>query len=104
MKRVGFKMKLKPGYAGTYKKRHQEIWPELKELLREAGIQDYGIWLDTETNILFATQSLPDDFDEAKLSEAPLMKKWWKHMADIMDTEEDFSPVTVELEEMFFMA
>lgn len=96
-------MKLKPGYAKEYKRRHQNIWPELKELLTDAGIQEYSIWLDKETNILFALQKLSDDFDNSKLSEQPIMKKWWKYMKDLMETNEDMSPVCVELEDMFNM-
>lgn len=103
MKQRVFKMLLKPGYADEYKKRHDCIWPELKTLLNESGIRDYSIWLDEETNILFAIQKLPDQFDESTLSEDPVMKKWWKYMADIMDTNEDLSPVSVELKPMFFM-
>lgn len=54
--RIAFKMKLKPGYADEYAKRHEQIWPGLKKLLKDAGIYDYSIYLDEETNILFAVQ------------------------------------------------
>lgn len=103
MRRYSFKMKLKPGCAEEYKKRHRDIWPELKQMLTDMGIADYVISLDHETNILFATQKLPDEFNGIKLSELPILKKWWKYMADIMETNEDFSPKCVELQEMFYM-
>lgn len=103
MKRYSFKMKLYPGYREEYKKRHRALWPELEALLTETGIVEYSIWLDTETDILFATQKLSDSFDPAKLSDHPLMKKWWAFMKDIMETNGDMSPVCVELEEMFVM-
>lgn len=103
MKRYSFKMKLKSGYAEEYKKRHESLWPELKKLLVDEGIHDYVISLDKETNTLFAFQKLVDNFEISKLSEHPIMKKWWKYMADIMETNDDLSPVSVELEEMFYM-
>ena len=60
MKRHAFKMKLKPGNEAEYKKRHEDIWPELTKLLTESGISDYTIFLDRETNILFAVQLQAD--------------------------------------------
>lgn len=103
MKRYSFKMKLKPGCAQEYKRRHENIWPELKQLLSNVGIQDYSIYVDKESHTLFATQKLADSFDGEKLSEHPLMKKWWKYMADLMETNADYSPVCTELKEMFYM-
>lgn len=103
MRLFSFKMKLKPGNREEYKKRHQNIWPELKELLSAAGIRDYSIWLDEETDALFAVQWLPENFDSSKLSANPLMKKWWEYMKDIMDTNNDLSPVAVELKKMFYL-
>ena len=44
MARVGFSMQLKPGNEVEYKKRHDEIWPELHDLLKEAGIRNYSIY------------------------------------------------------------
>ncbi|MDQ4139504.1 MAG: L-rhamnose mutarotase, partial [Bacteroidota bacterium] len=54
MQRVAFKMKLKPGYRAEYQKRHAALWPELKQVLQNAGISDYSIFLDEETDTLFA--------------------------------------------------
>ena len=55
-----FRMKLKPGTVDEYKRRHDEIWPELAQLLREAGIYDYSIFLDEEDMHLFAVLKLRD--------------------------------------------
>ena len=103
MIRAAFKMKLKPGYEEEYKKRHDEIWPELVKLLEEAGIFDYSIYLDEETGTLFAFQKLKDHNQSAALPQNPVMKKWWSYMADIMDTNPDNSPVSIELKEVFHM-
>ena len=103
MKRVAFKMKLKVGYEEEYKKRHNEIWPELKEELSRAGIYDYSIFLDKETLTLFAVQKLKDNNTVGELPSKEIMKKWWDYMKDIMETNTDNSPVITSLEEVFHM-
>ena len=102
--RIASKMKLRKGFEPEYKKRHDEIWPELKALLNETGIEDYSIFLDEETNDLFAYFTIPDD---EKLNELPakeIMKKWWNYMKDIMLTNEDNSPVSIPLKEVFYLS
>jgi len=103
MARVAFKMKLKAGCEKEYKKRHDAIWPELKELLVGSGISDYSIFLDPETNILFAVQKQDGDVSSQDLGSNPIIQKWWKYMADIMETNDDSSPVTVQLTEVFYL-
>ena len=101
MKRNAFKMKLRPGFEAEYKKRHDEIWPELSRALREAGISDYSIFLDPETLTLFAVQKLADGHTANLLPQHPIVKKWWAYMADIMETNPDNSPVCAGLAEVF---
>ncbi|MEX0646866.1 MAG: L-rhamnose mutarotase [Balneolaceae bacterium] len=96
-------MKLKPGCEEEYKKRHDEIWPELKKTLKEAGIYDYSIYLDRETGSLFAIQKISADNTTEGLADLPVMKKWWEYMHDIMETNPDHSPVETPLEQMFHM-
>lgn len=105
MARIAFKMKLKPGYEKEYEKRHDEIWPELVQLLKSAGISDYSIFLDQSTSTLFAIQSVDETTtsETIPLEQTDLMRKWWKHMADIMDTNPDDSPVVVPLNLVFHM-
>jgi L-rhamnose mutarotase len=102
-KRFGFKMKMLPGFREEYKKRHSEIWPELVQLLKNEGIGNYSIFLDEETNTLFAYQEQSDENSSQDLGNTETVKKWWKHMADIMETNEDSSPVTIPLEQLFYM-
>lgn len=101
MIRNAFKMKLKPGFEAEYKKRHDEIWPELSTLLTEAGISDYSIFLDEETLTLFAVQKLAVGHSADLLPSHPIVKKWWAYMADIMETHPDNSPVATPLSEVF---
>lgn len=103
MQRHAFKMKLKPGFEEEYKKRHEEIWPELEQLLSEAGIRDYSIFLDKETHTLFAIQKLDEEYDDEEISAHPIMQKWWDYMKDIMETNPDHSPAAIPLEEVFHM-
>ena len=102
MKRIAFKMKLKPGFEKEYKKRHDEIWPELSLELTKAGVYDYSIFLDEETLILFAVQKLKDNNTAGQLSKNPIVRKWWNYMADIMEVNPDNSPVEQELTEVFY--
>ena len=103
MKRFAFKMYLKPGMKAEYKKRHDEIWPELAKLIRSTGVFDYSIFLDEETNILFGVQKQDGDQSSQDLGNNPIVQKWWAYMADIMETNPDNSPVTVPLDEVFYM-
>ena len=103
MKRLAFKMHLNEGQKEEYKKRHNEIWPELKKLLKNAGVSEYSIFLDEETNTLFAFQKLEGDGGSQDLGQTEIVKKWWKFMADIMETNPDNSPLTTALEEVFYM-
>ena len=103
MKRNAFVMHLHPGREAEYKKRHDEIWPELKAELRRAGVSDYSIYLDPKTNTLFAYQRLADDAADGSLAEREIVKKWWHMMGDLMDTNPDESPVCDPLNEVFHM-
>jgi len=103
MQRLAFKMKLNPGQKEAYTKRHNELWPELKKLLKDAGVSEYSIFIDEETNTLFAFQKVSGDGGSQDLAENPIVQKWWAFMADIMETNADNSPVSKPLEEVFFM-
>lgn len=100
--KVAFKMKLKPGMQAEYEKRHAEIWPELSALLKDNGISDYSIFLDEETNTLFAVQRLSENSSQ-ELGKHEIVQRWWRFMADIMDTNEDYSPVSKELVTVFHL-
>lgn len=103
MERLAFKMKLNPGQKEAYTKRHNELWPELKKLLKDAGVSEYSIFIDEETNTLFAFQKVSGDGGSQDLAENPIVQKWWAFMADIMETNPDNSPISTSLEEVFFM-
>lgn len=103
MKRVGFAMQLKPGNAAEYKRRHDEIWPELVSALKQAGVNDYVIYLDDRSNVLYASQKVTEHNCADGLKDLPVVKKWWAMMADLMETNPDNSPVVYDLAEMFYL-
>ena len=103
MQKVAFTMQLKPGFEEEYKKRHDEIWPDLSTLLTKAGIRDYSIFLDEKSGVLFAVHSLVEPNNLAALPQQAIMKKWWTYMADIMETNPDNSPVVTPLDMVFHM-
>lgn len=103
MKRVAFKMKLNEGQKQAYIQRHNDLWPELKELLQQAGVSEYSIFLDEETNTLFGFQKVSGEGGSQDLSTNPIVKKWWDFMADIMEVNPDNSPVSIPLEEVFYL-
>ncbi|WP_299611716.1 L-rhamnose mutarotase [uncultured Tateyamaria sp.] len=103
MEKYAFKMRLNPGCRAEYIKRHDDIWPELSTLLKDAGVSDYSIHLDADTNTLFgvlwreATHAMDD------LPSHPIMQKWWAYMADIMETHPNNEPVATPLETVFHL-
>lgn len=103
MKRLAFKMHLKQGQRSAYEKRHREIWPELTQLLKEAGISEYAIFFDEETHTLFAFQKVAGNASSQDLAAHKVVQQWWDSMADIMEVNPDNSPVSIPMEEVFFL-
>jgi L-rhamnose mutarotase len=97
-------MKLKPGNEAEYKKRHDEIWPELSKTISAAGISDYSIFLDEETLTLFAVQKQSEGNTASELPDLPIVRKWWDSMAPLMEVNPDNSPVCRDLKQVFHLA
>lgn len=102
--RIAFRMQLNAGQAAEYRRRHEAVPAALKNLLKDAGISDYSIFLDPQTHALFAVLRREDAARVEALAGADIMQAWWRDMADIMVTGADHAPVTVVLEEMFYLA
>ncbi len=102
--RYVFRMRLNPGQADEYRRRHDAIWPELVDLLHKAGVSDYSIHLDDETDLLIGVLLRPEDHGMDALPDHSVMQKWWAHMADIMETGPDNAPVAVTLPRLFHLA
>ncbi len=103
MEKHAFRMKLRAGCEDEYRRRHDQIWPELKTLLKEAGISDYSIYLDRESGSLFAVLWRKADHGMAELPAHPVMQRWWAQMADIMHTRDHDEPIVEPLVPMFHL-
>lgn len=101
--KIAFRMFLHPGQADEYRRRHDAIWPELTALLKAAGVHDYSIYLDTEHDVLFAVLRREAGHAMDALPQHPVMRRWWAHMADIMRSHADGSPVVETLPCLFHL-
>jgi len=103
MEQIAFLMRLKPGNELEYRRRHQEIWPELQAALTQAGIRDYSIFLDEVTLTLFAVLRLTPDNTRCELPSLPVMRRWWDFMADLMEVDQTNKPVERALTRVFHL-
>lgn len=103
MIRKGFKMKVYPDKVEEYIKRHNPIWKELEEVLKDHGVHNYSIFLDDETHYLFGCVELESEEKWNAIADTEICKKWWKHMADLMETNSDDSPVSIDLKHIFHL-
>ena len=101
--RYVFQMRLNDNMADEYRKRHTAIWPELVDLLHDAGVSDYSIHVDEQTGLLIGVLTRTSDHNMDDLSNHPLMHKWWAMMADIMETTPDNAPIATPLKPLFHM-
>ena len=102
--RKAFKMQLHKGQEAEYKKRHAALWPDLEQLLKQSGISEYSIFLDDTTNSLFGFLKATNLAALDNLPLQPVMQKWWAYMKDIMESNPDNSPVSISLQEVFYLS
>jgi|TARA_R110000744_G_scaffold28715_3_gene68904 L-rhamnose mutarotase len=103
MIRRAFKMKVYPNSTEEYTQRHNPIWKELKEVLKMHGVHNYSIFLDSDTHILFGYAELESEEKWNAIANTQICKDWWGHMADLMETNADNSPVSTDLKEVFHL-
>lgn len=96
-------MKLHEGQAAEYERRHNQLWPEMRDMIHEHGGKNYTIFLDKESNVLFGYLEITDEALWARSADTPINRKWWDYMADIMDTNPDNSPVATDLQTVFHL-
>ena len=104
MEQIGFRMQLNEGQLLEYRRRHDEIWPELVTLLKTAGISDYSIFVHEETNSLFAVLRRTKGHTMDSLPLEPVMQQWWEYMSDIMASGETNEPIVEPMERVFHLA
>ena len=96
-------MYLSDGMETEYKRRHDELWPEMKAMIHEFGGKNYSIFLDRDTNILFGYIEIESEEKWAKSADTAICRKWWDYMADIMMVNPDNSPVSIDLADVFHL-
>jgi L-rhamnose mutarotase len=99
--RIAFKMSVHAGERAEYERRHNPIWPELEKTLIAHGVRSYSIFLDKETNSLFAYAEIESMELWDKIAETKVCQEWWHYMSPLMPTNEDGSPVALSLQEVF---
>ncbi len=99
----GFKMKLYDGMEKEYEKRHNELWQDMKDMIHEYGGKNYSIFWDKDTNILFGYIEIEDEEKWNASAETEVCRRWWHFMANVMETNPDESPVSVDLKMMFHL-
>ncbi|WP_298785313.1 L-rhamnose mutarotase [uncultured Marinococcus sp.] len=103
MKRLALIMYVYPEKIEEYIEKHEQLWPEMKEALKQHGAVNYSIFLERETSRLFAYLEIENEERWQQMASTPINQKWWKAMAPLMETNEDNSPVTTPLEEVFHL-
>ncbi len=101
MIRKAFVMRVHPDRHEEYERRHNPIWPELHEVLKAHGVHNYSIFLHEQTHQLFAYAEIEDEQQWRAIADSPVCQKWWAHMAELMPTHPDQSPVATDLREVF---
>jgi L-rhamnose mutarotase len=103
MIRKAFVMQVHPEQHAEYESRHSPIWPELAATLKEHGAHNYSIYLQAETNQLFAFVEIEDEERWSQVAETEICQKWWAHMSAVMPSNPDNSPVVTPLREVFHL-
>lgn len=104
MIRKAFTLEVYPDKIAEYIKRHDEIWPEMVEMLHDHGVSNYSIYLGTDGKTLFGYAEISSEERWEAIAQTEVCQRWWVYMQDIMVTNPDNSPVSHPLQEMFFMA
>ena len=104
MERFAWMGRIKPGMQAEYKRRHDEIWPEMTELLKSAGICNYTIWSDGDILFGYYECEKGSAFAEKTQAQSPVVDRWNEYMDDVLELVMD--PVTgaqPKLRQMFLM-
>ncbi len=102
--RKAFLMSVNAGAEEEYIKRHNPIWPELEQVLKDHGVSNYSIFFEAETHQLFAYAEIEDEDQWAAIASTEVCQKWWQHMAEVMPSHADCSPLSTPLREVFHLA
>ena len=97
---VAFCLRLRPGCADEYRRRHDDIWPAMAAALSDAGILHFEIFLEPASLLLFAFQVRRRDHTVDELPGHAVWQRWQAHMADLL-VQRDGKSERIALEPMF---
>lgn len=103
MIRKAFILFVNPDQHAEYERRHSPIWEELEDTLSAHGVSNYSIFLDAKRNMLFGYAEIESEAKWNAIASTDVCRRWWKHMADVMPSNPDNSPVSESLREVFHM-
>ncbi len=86
MQRRAFSLKIKAGVKEEYKRRHDEIWPEMRQMLADAGLRNYSIWMMGDDMLFGYYETDDDDYAVRFQAESKIGQKWEAYMADMLET------------------
>lgn len=94
-------MKLYPNMRDEYFKRHNPLKSEMEQMLKEHGVTNYSIFLDSKSSTLFGYLECTSEELLTKIPQTDACQKWWSYMSDIMETNDDHSPLVEDLDHVF---
>ena len=89
MERYAWRASVKPGKQAEYIERHNQIWPQMKAVLKEAGIVNYSIWLADGEVFGYYECEQGAAYAAKVQSESPVVDRWNEYMKDVMEMEKD---------------
>lgn len=98
---IAFRMTLHEGAAAAYENLHDNLWPDLRSALCQAGISEFRIFHQPGTDLLVAFMRRRRNHGLAKLADTPLLQRWWGLTKDLIRSDEDHIPIQIELREVF---
>ena len=101
MIRKAFRMHVNADAHAEYERRHRPIWEELEATLKDHGVLSYSIFLEPDSNQLFAYAEIESEQSWAAIADTEICKRWWTHMRDLMPSNLDNSPIGIDLREVF---
>jgi L-rhamnose mutarotase len=98
-----FLMSVNPDQQIEYERRHNPIWKELEDVLKEHGAHNYNIFINPETSQLFAYVEIESQERWDAVAQTEICRRWWAYMKDIMPSNPDNSPKSIEIKSVFYL-
>lgn len=96
-------MKVNPDAHVEYERRHQPIWKELEDVLKQHGVRSYSIYLEPDSSLLFGYVEIESEERWRAIAQTSVCRRWWDSMVGLMPVNPDNSPWSKELKEVFHL-